>query len=448
MMKRKNDKQMKKVLEQLERDEFKNEYDVFFSELLGVDRYVHVDVGFFIRDIVSNNDALNFETDERNLKAFIKRNNEDLTHFFKKNIVDLYLFINAGESRYISLFHIFFFAHYFPNKIDFNLEGKILLKTNEFSVENMVEKLEDENDKFSFDKFFFMVIRLINEEEVTISNFVKIKEVFGKNISNMIDGLETQKMITPKIILMKSEVEKEPKKIVYKAKKILKVKDANLDDKLIANKQEKDTSYINTNHGNKSSKKDAKKEKNSYRNKQSSIQDINEQNAAYESIQKNGINIQLQNDEVTKNDDEQNKNLENFLKEELKKDKSESEVEVVKKVETESKNNEVEKSENEKENFGVADKKNTVIEKKEFKFALHFKHVIKKIAKDPKSINFILKKNEKICVSLHFLFLKLEKIISFLSFLNLMISLLVCFCLIVLIKQCFKMLLLRLGNAY
>ena len=140
-----------------------------------------------IDEIVDDIQSVNFQDDEKSIRDFIKKNNDGLTHHFKKNIVNLYLHVDAGEKVYISPFHILFFAQYFPYQIDFNMDGNLLLKTNEFTVDNIVQKLEDPYNKFSFEQFFFYVVNTINKEVVTINQFMKIKEIFGGRISKISD---------------------------------------------------------------------------------------------------------------------------------------------------------------------------------------------------------------------------------------------------------------------
>lgn len=412
MLDKKDSVKMKKVLVQLEKEEFQKEYITFFSELLGIDKYVYVDAGFLIHEIVDDTDSMNFDIDEKKLREFIQRNNEDLTLHFKKNIVNLYLCVNNGEATYVSPIHLFFFAHYFPTKIDANLEGSFLLKTNEFTVDDIVKKAEDKNDKFVFQKFFFQVIGLINDEEITISNFVKIKEVFGKNISTMVEGMPFQKMITPKIVLRKNNTVKKPIKKVLLAKKILK---AEVEEDQVEKNAKLSVNNRVENQKNKTAKKDAEKinkNKNSTQDKKEIFKDIQEQKDAVEAFEKNKkedekIEAQI----ISEKEQTQDENIANLIQENLNKNRADITTENSDDTNLEAKNEAADKESTDDKNkekiFEVAKGKKALDKKTSFKFAIHFNKVLKNIAEDPKSIKFIFSDNDGICISLHFLYLKI-----------------------------------------
>lgn len=184
------------------------------ASMIGVDQYLSEGIDFLFNSVVGRGDEIKYHEEEKKLRAHLENSNDIFTSSYKRNIVNIFLALSEKEEVKISFFHLYFFAKYFPHYLDVNLDGNFMLSVNEFSLEDLVKKLEDEDNKFEFINFFYQVINHIDNHKLEMSTYTKIKELFSDQIQQLEKNANLKKRSTPKIVVRKNSEIKEKK--IYK----------------------------------------------------------------------------------------------------------------------------------------------------------------------------------------------------------------------------------------
>jgi len=204
-------KHLKKIMKNLKEESFIESVEIDMSSMIGMDEYLPEGIDYLFNSVVGQGDEILSHEEEKKLRKHLENSNDIFTRGYKRNVVNIFLSLKENDEVKISFFHLYFFAKYFPHYLDVNMDGNFILAVDSFTVEMMVERLENKEDKFDFKTFFYFVINHIDSHKLEMSTYTKIKELFSQQIFEQEKNSKMKKKVSPKLVMRKNSESREKK---------------------------------------------------------------------------------------------------------------------------------------------------------------------------------------------------------------------------------------------